>query len=370
VNAASQSRPPVVRACAGCLARTWLIGRLAGHLDVGRGRALSLLELDDDELIAAVAGGDRLAIAAERERFEPEAERRVAVAAGTALICRCDPDYPRRLRDLPAPPAVLYVAGQLERFLVLCERDPVAIVGTRRPTSYGIDVARGLARQLAVSGLTVISGMARGVDAAAHGGALAAGGGGTVAVLAGPPDRAYPASKRLLHAALVREAAVIGELGPGTAVRRWMFPARNRIIAALSDLTIVVEAGERSGALLTARLARELGRVVGGVPGRISTPQAAGPNGLIAAGAATIRGAQDAVDELFGAGVRELAGDDRPPPTEAQAALLSALEGGASTAVALARAGLGADRGLAELASLELAGRVRREPGGRYSVIP
>ena len=303
-------------ACSSCLTRTWTIRRLAGHLDVGRGRALSLLELADEELISAVAGRARRDVERERAAFDPGADRDVAAAAGVALLCRCDPSYPERLRDLPAPPAVLHVFGALDRFLALCEGDPVAIVGTRAPTAYGVDVALLLGRQLAAAGLTVVSGMASGIDAAAHGGALAVGGGPTVAVLPASPERPYPRTQRRLHAALGRDAAAVSELGPQTPVRRWMFPARNRIIAALSDLTIVVEAGEQSGALLTARLAAALGRGVGAVPGRVTTSQATGPNELLARGAVMIRSAQDAVDAVFGAGVRTIRGDERPPATD------------------------------------------------------
>lgn len=357
-------------ACGSCLTRTWTIRRLAAHLDVGRGRASSLLELDDDKLIAAVAGRDRGDVERERAGFAPDADREAASAVGVALLCRCDPAYPRRLRDLPAPPAVLHVAGGLERFLALCEGDPVAIVGTRAPTSYGVELASALSRRLAAAGLTVVSGMASGIDAAAHGGALEAGGGATVAVLAASPERSYPRTKRQLHAALLRDAAVVSELGPQTPVRRWMFPARNRIIAALSALTIVVEAGERSGALLTARLAGSLGRGVGAVPGRVTTSQATGPNELLAGGACLIRSAQDVLDALFGVGIRTIRSDERPATTDTQAALLRELEAGASLVAALTRTGLRADRGLAELAALELAGRVRRGPGGGYSVIP
>jgi DNA processing protein len=369
----SSSEPIASEACSGCLQRTWTVSRLAGHLDVARARALALLELGDDQLIQAIGGTDRGLIELELGRFDPDVARQAAQRAGLSLICRCAAGYPPRLRDLAAPPAVLHVAGRLGCLLACSESEPVALVGTREPTSYGAEVAGSLGQRLAGAGLPVLSGMARGIDSAAHAGALRSGrsvSGGTVAVLAAAPERPYPRSKRALHGALVRDGAVVAELGPGTPVRRWMFPARNRIIAALAEMTVVVEAGERSGALLTARLAHELGRQVGAVPGRVTTPQAAGPNGLLAAGAAVIRDAQDAVDVLFGAGARELAHDQRPPLSDAQALLLRELDGGCTAAEAVARAGLGAEHGLVELAGLELAGRVRRGPGGRYVVIP
>jgi DNA processing protein len=262
------------------------------------------------------------------------------------------------------------VAGDLRRLLELAAGDPVAIVGARKPSAYGREVARSLGRGLAVSGITVVSGMAVGVDSAAHAGALDVAG-PTLAVLPGSADRPYPAGMRTLHRRIVAGGAAVSELGPDTSIRRWMFLARNRIIAALSAMTVVVEAGERSGALVTARLAREIGRPVGAVPGRVTTPQAAGPHGLLAAGACLVRGPQDVLDHLFGARVR-LAGarhGRREAPVELRP-LLAAIEDGHETAAALARAGFAPEEGLAALAALELDGFVRRGVGGRFSVVP
>jgi DNA processing protein len=148
-----------------------------------------------------------------------------------------------------------------------------------------------------------------------------------------------------------------------------MFLARNRIIAALAAMTVVVEAGEYSGALVTARLARELERPVGAVPGRVTAPQAAGPNGLLAAGARVVRGPQDVLDHLFGAGVRRAA-DARPRPPVELRALLAAVADGHDTIAALTRVGFEPERGLTGLAALELGGYLRRAPGGRFTVAP
>jgi DNA processing protein len=153
-------------------------------------------------------------------------------------------------------------------------------------------------------------------------------------------------------------------------VRRWMFPARNRVIAALAAMTVVVEAGERSGSLVTAGFARQLERPLGAVPGQITRPQAAGSNALLAGGATVVRGAQEVLDALFGAGVRTAADDDRPELTEELGLLLAGLADGQGTSAALIRAGYEPDEGIAALASLELAGYVRRDGGGRYAVIP
>ena len=217
--------------------------------------------------------------------------------------------------------------------------------------------------------MTVVSGMALGIDSAAHEGALA-GGQATVAVLAGPAERAYPASKRALYRRIRVAGAVISALPPGVSLRRWMFPARNRIIAALSAMTVVVEAGHRSGALLTAAHARELARAVGAVPGRVTSPASAGPNSLLARDAAVVRDSQDVLDTLFGAGTRAAATDFRPELDREQAALLDQIAAGHAGAEALARAGVPADRGLAVLAELELAGYIRRAAGGRFVVLP
>ena len=254
-------------ACDACLARTWLLGRLAGHLDRVRARIQLLIALPDDELIAAVGGADAQLVSMQLNAVDVKSARLEAANAHLEIVCRCDPGYPSLVRELgSAAPAVLHVAGGMQRFLALCGGDPVAIAGARRASSYGLEVSGALGRDLGRAGVTVLSGMAAGVDAAAHAGALSVAG-PTVAVLPGSADRPYPAGKRGLHRAIVAGGAVVSELGPGASVRRWMFPARNRLIAALSAMTVVVEAGERSGSLVTADLATELGRPVGAVPG-------------------------------------------------------------------------------------------------------
>jgi DNA processing protein len=234
---------------------------------------------------------------------------------------------------------------------------------------YGLEVARSLGRALACSGVTVLSGMALGVDCAAHDGALSVDG-PSLSVLPGPADRPYPPGKRGVYRRLRDGGAVVSELPPGATIRRWMFPARNRVIAALAAMTVVVEGGARSGALLTAGFARALGRPVGAVPGRITTPQAAGPNELLAHGATVVRGAQDILDAVFGAGARIAEVDARPELEPELRRLLAAIAAGQDTAGALVRAGVTPERGVAALASLELAGYLHRGAGGRYAVVP
>jgi DNA processing protein len=342
---------------------------MAGHLEHARGRIDSVLEIGDEDLIAAF-GGDRAdGLREEWEAADLDGLRDDCRAAGLELLCWCDAAYPTQLRALASPPAVLHVAGGMDRFLTLVARDPVAIVGARAASPYGTGVARSLGSALARAGVTVLSGMAHGIDAAAHIGALDAQA-PTVAVLPGPADRPYPVSRRGLHRRVTASGAVVSEQPPDATVRRWSFPARNRIIAALAAMTVVVEAGERSGSLVTAGFAQRLGRPVGAVPGQITRPQAAGCNALLANGATVVRGPQDVLDALFGAGARTAIADDRPELTEELAVLLAGLAAGHGTATALVRAGYEPEQGLAALASLELAGYVRREPGGRFGVIP
>ena len=376
-----------VGACDHCLARAGLLARLAGALDHVGSAVGDLLALDDADLITAVAGRRRDAVAREHGAFSAPSARARAGAAGLTMICRCRDVYPRSLRELTAPPAVLHIAGRPE--LVLepgtgaragtgADRDgqdapAVAVVGARAPSPYGTEVARGLGRGLAAAGLTVVSGMARGIDSAAHWGALD-GSGRTVAVLDGAAERPYPASARGLHARIRAAGAVVSELPPGTATRRWMFPARNRLIAALATLTVIVEARSASGALLTAALARELTRGLAAVPGRVTSPLAAGPHELIRDGATLVTGSADVLERLalLPAAPARPGTRARSEPeaglTGTQRALLHALAEGQPTEAALARAGLGTQAGLAALAALELSGLVRRELGGRWTV--
>lgn len=328
-----------------------------------------MLALPERDLIAALAGQRRAGIERELGQLDLGELRARESVAGLELICRCDPGYPAQLHSLEGPPAVLHVAGGLERALALLERESVAIVGARRASGYGLDVARSLARGLAAAGLTVISGMALGIDSAAHAGVLAAHG-ATVAVLPGGADRAYPASRRPLYRRIVATGAILSELPAGAAVRRWAPPARNRVIAALAAMTVVVEAGTRSGALVTASYARDLGRPVGAVPGHVTSDLAAGCNGLIRCGATLIRRAQDVLDELFGEGVVAYREVVRPPLREELEPLLCAVGAGHDTIAALGWSGFSPEQALAGLSELELCGYVRREPGGRFLVVP
>ncbi len=355
-------------ACAECLARAWLLERLAGHLDVVRGRIKALLDLDDADLIAAVAGREEEAVRVELEAFDPEKSRARCDAAGVELLCRCDPAYPPALWSLPAEPAVLHVAGGLDRFLKLVAERAVAIVGARTASPYGLDVARSLARGLGSTGLTVVSGMAMGIDSAAHEGALDSGG-RTIAVLPAAPEQPYPASARSLHRRILASGVAVSELGPGVAIRRWMFPARNRIIAALSLMTVVVAARRGSGAMLTAIEAGDLRRELGAVPGPVTAPLSWGPNQLLRAGAHLVAEPADVLIALFGADAPRPTVVDRPVGSRLQP-LHELLADGYDPPEAFQEAGLDAETGLATLAELEMGGYIRRRPGGRFSIVP
>jgi DNA processing protein len=260
------------------------------------------------------------------------------------------PGYPELLAAIHDPPRRLYVRGAA---LELLERPCVAVVGARSCSAYGAHVARQLGRELAAVGVVVVSGLARGIDGEAHRGALAAGG-ATVAVLGCGIDRDYPRAHAELARRIAAEGLVLSEYPPGTEPAPWRFPARNRIVAGLCRATVVVEARERSGALITADLALEEGREVFAVPGEITSALAAGTNALLRQGATPLLGASDVLEAL---GIESrptpdttgLAGDAR--------AVLEALRGGAAGVDELAgRLGLSAERVCAALVELELEG--------------
>lgn len=212
---------------------------------------------------------------------------------GIQVLTWDDDIYPRRLKEIDQPPPVLYVHGAL----TLEDEWAVAIVGTRRVTAYGRQVTEDLAASLARSGVTVVSGLARGVDAIAHQAALKAGG-RTLAVLGSGVDRVYPPEHERLAAQIAEAGAVISDYPPGTPPEAQNFPPRNRIISGLSMSVVVTEAGEESGALITTQFAAEQGREVFAVPGSILAPQSRGPNRLIRDGARPMLSPQDVLESL------------------------------------------------------------------------
>lgn len=272
-------------------------------------------------------------------------------------------ELPELLRQIHDPPPTLFLRGGAD--VEVLWRPAVAIVGARACSTYGAQVARMLGRELAASGLVVVSGLARGVDGEAHRGALDAGG-VTVAVLGCGIDRDYPAAHTELARRICERGLVVSEYEPGVEPAPWRFPARNRIIAGLTAATVIVEARERSGALITADFALEDGREVFAVPGEITSMLSTGTNRLLRQGATPLTSTEDVL-ELFG-----LSPGQRPPaPTLSivAAKLIERLADGAVSADELARATeLEPGRLAAGLAELELAGLVA-EAEGRYRVV-
>ncbi len=274
-------------------------------------------------------------------------------------------DYPERLCDLANPPDRLFVRTPVvaERLAVLLAPPVVAIVGSRNASAAGVAFARRLAGELAASGVGVVSGLARGIDAGAHEGALERGG-RTVAVLGCGIDRDYPAATIPLARRISTEGAVLSEYSPGTPPAPFRFPERNRIVAALADATIVIEAAARSGALITARLALDLGRDVLAVPGAPWTTGSGGTNALLKDGALALT---ETADVLIALGIDPGAARvDDPLITGPASKVLAALRREPVSAdVLAARCGLTPAGAAALIVQLELAGVIVRETDGR-----
>jgi DNA processing protein len=310
--------------------------------------------------VAAVATGRVKVPATVRAAagFSAAEWRRRLDRLGVALLYRGGPGYPAHLGDLPGAPDVLFVRGRVPA------SPGVAIVGTRRCTRYGLGLARVYGQACGTAGWPVVSGLARGADAAAHRGVVDAGGVG-VAVLGCGPDLVYPADNRsLLQGLLAAGGAVVTEYPPGTRPEPWRFPPRNRIISGLAAAVVVVEAAETGGALITAAAALEQGRHVFAVPGDVGRETSRGSNLLIRDGATPVLDPADLVASL-----ELLLGPARVPVPREEAALgeqeralLAALPvGGASLEDAAAVAGLPVAAVLAAVSRLEVAGLVRRE---------
>mgnify|MGYP002622255702 CR=1 FL=1 len=280
-------------------------------------------------------------------------------------------DFPELLRRIPDPPTLLYVSGNPDAL----HMPALAIVGSRNPTEGGRRNAYEFARHLGRAGFTIVSGLAQGIDAAAHEGALDAGA-STIAFLGHGIDSIYPPQNRELAARIAAQGAICTEFPPGTAPRREYFPQRNRLISGLSLGVLVVEAARRSGSLITARLAGEQGREIFAIPGSIHNPMARGCHALIRQGAKLVESADDIVSEL-GPLVQHIvaAPDERESDAhratavdEDYAALLEKLAFDPVTADELAsRSGLTIDQVSSMLLILELEGKIEAQPGGRYS---
>lgn len=363
----SESTP---HACPDCLRRSQLLAHLAPYIEkIATGapgsRSPELLRLGNEDLARVAAPRVAAQILAQIAALSEDRLSTELAEAGCWGCCRHDPGFPVGLRDASDAPWTLIGKGDPALLERLAPDAAVTLVGARRASTYGREVARDLARELATAGLAVVSGLAFGIDACAHRGALESG--LTVAVLGCGADVSYPAAHRSLWRQIGESGLVLSELPPGAGAWRWTFPARNRIMAALAGMTVVVEAAERSGSLITADLAADLGRDLGAVPGPVGSRLSAGPHNLLAGGACLVRDAQDVLDAMLGPGARPI--ERCGPPLESrQRDILEALELGAETCDAVA-VGLRLSGGeaAAALADLEALGYVTCSLVGVYT---
>jgi len=283
------------------------------------------------------------------------------VEAEIHCLRRADPRWPVELNDIEGPPERLWARGN---YGLLARQPRVAIVGSRGPSAYGLEQSRRFAADLASRGAVIISGMARGIDATAHQAALDVGG-ATIAVLGCGVDRPWPAGA--LAERMATEGLLLSELEPGTPPAKRNFPLRNRIISGLAQVVLVVEAAYRSGSLITARWAADQGREVLVLPGRVDQPLARGCHRLLREGAGLVEDPGEIAELLALGDLAAESGGSDDPHQRSEPALLAALVGETPTAAELAsRLGQQLPDVLAELARLELEGRVARVPGGFY----
>ena len=306
------------------------------------------------------------ALAAGVEMAARESDRAWLKQPQCHLLTWADPDYPPLLRELPDPPVALYVQGSR----ALLSQPQLAVVGSRNPTPGGRDNAAAFAQSLAGAGLTITSGLALGIDGAAHRGALAAG--TTIAVAGTGLDRVYPPRHRELAHQIVNAGALVSEFPLGTSPRPENFPVRNRLISGLSLGVLVVEAALNSGSLITARLAAEQGREVFAIPGSIHSPLARGCHALIRQGAKLVETAQDILEELGPLAALTAPASDKSTPnlSNDESELLQHLGyDGVHFDVVVERSGLTPDRVSSMLLALELRGLIAVGPGGMYQRI-
>jgi len=331
------------------------------------GRALGMRALQSVEL----AGVTQQFLAAPDERAV-DADLEWLSASGTRILLASDPDYPPLLQQLQDAPAALYVQGSVAALAA----PQLAMVGSRNPTPAGRATAREFAAWFVRAGLTITSGLAVGIDAASHEGALA-GGGQTIAVYATGLDRVYPSEHAALAQRIRAHGALVSEFPPRTPPLRGYFPQRNRVIAGLSVGTLVVEAARYSGSLITARRALDAGREVFAIPGSIHSPLARGCHQLIKSGAKLVEEADDVLSELRFSVPKEAVTTRQPEPHTPRALdkeyemLLDALGFEPATVdVLVARTHLPGESVASMLLILELEGRVAALPGGRYGRTP
>ena len=333
--------------------------------------AASLTALESCRLPAAVAQE----IHSQKPLKEAEKELARVKELGCQLLGWDEPVYPHLLREIYDPPPLLYVRGNT----ALLDRHSIAIVGTRRPTPYGNQMAERLARDLAERGLVIISGLARGIDSLAHKGALGAPKGATVGVLGCGIDVVYPKENKKLFAQMIERGAIIGEFPTGTFPAPQNFPIRNRIIAGMALGVVVVEGAQYSGSLITARLGMEFSREVYGVPGNATQPSSFGPNHLIKQGAKLVTGWEDVIEELPTEIRAQLIPVEETTPEQRASLFEETLSPAEKTLYSLLgtdeavhvdelveNSGLNSSEVLSSLFELEMKGIVRQLPGKQF----
>jgi DNA processing protein len=334
----------------------------------------SLAELETCNLPASVAQAVVKKEAFKRAEKELAAVRRVAACR---LLNWTEPEYPQTLLQIYDPPVMLYVRGDPQ----LLNLPSISIVGTRKPTLYGTQLAERLGRDLAARGLVVVSGMARGIDAVGHQGAMAAKG-RAIGVLGTGIDVCYPKENKKLYEKVLERGAIISEFAIGTHPAPENFPVRNRIVAGMPLGVIVVEGAQYSGSLITARLAMEFGREVFGVPGNVTQPVSFAPNQLIKQGAKLVTGAEDVIEELP-TPIRAMLVQAEQPEAEQRNLLLAASLSNSEKKLyellsaeetrhiddIVERSGLNSSEVLATLFDLEMKGIIRQLPGKQFSKV-
>lgn len=314
---------------------------------------------------------DRGRLSCFRRRFAASAAAAALLDKGIMAVALGEQIYPQLLAQIYDPPPALFLTGgALSHLQEFMGRRRIAIVGARSASGYGIDAATRLAAGLSREGVCIVSGLALGIDSAAHRGAVTEDG-GSIAVLGCGVDVIYPRNNSLLYSRMLKSGLIVSEYPPGTEPRPWRFPARNRIIAGLSEATVVVEARKKSGALITADFSLEQGREVGAVPGSIFSELSEGPHGLIRSGAQLVSSPEDLFECL---GIAESAGRKASKPAPAgltpdERLVHSALEARFQYLDALsAQAGLTPAEAALALVSLEIKGLARHDPGRGYAL--
>lgn len=326
------------------------------------GRLWDVLMLEDDRLIAALGGSRREELRGWNASFQSSAQ---ALPDGVERICRHCERYPSAMKGHSLAPHELHIVGGARQLAKVLSAPVVAIVGTRRCTDYGMEIARSLGRELAAAGVSVIGELSDGISYGAHTGTLEAGGKG-LGVLGAGVDRCSPQCCTALYRRMGATGCLISELPCGVHPRRWSQLARARTLVLLAELVIVVEASEHPRELACAGLAQAFGKKLGAVPGRVGSRASLGPNRLVKEGAVLVRGAQDALDLLYGVKQWTPPQPDLPPLDPRLRSVLEQIGEGNDTLPKLSARRESTGAVLRALAELELRGLVVRGDGGRY----